>query len=98
MRRNFTKLLGVFGAMAALIGGGVSNRALANNAEVRTTQRDAIKEEIKVPRPVQMRKTISGFSENGLKPSNRFLNQRQYRKMCASNPHLRKSKKHRSKN
>jgi hypothetical protein len=63
---------------------------------VQSLKKDAVTKQVEPVRSVS-RKQISGFSSNE-NNSGRFLNQRQYRKKCRQNPHLYKSKKHRSKN
>lgn len=46
---------------------------------------------------MQFRNMFGGFG-NPTHKASRHLNQRQYRKLVRQNPHLRKSRKHRSKN
>jgi hypothetical protein len=101
MKRPFKSLLSLAAAMVGF-GSASTAVAMANNV-IDTANKSA--EEFKetlaaasalpadipaVPKPTFLYKQSSGVI-----PA-RLLNQRQYRKRCAQNPWLRKSKKHRS--
>jgi hypothetical protein len=96
---GFPGLAAVAAAIAML---GSPAAAISSNANtpgaVKTTSKDAIKEDVTPVRPMAMKNKFGGYSNVGVKAANVFKNQRQYRKHVRSNPWLLNSKKHRSKN
>lgn len=96
MRRSFARL-GLLTAALALGGTPQALPAQQGSNNVRTVNKDAIKEDITPTRPVMVRNAFGGFGNVSHKAS-RMLNQRQYRKLVKQNPNIYRSKKHRSKN
>lgn len=92
------KKLGLLGALTALATMGAPSMAAPTVNATTHEVREGIADVKKAPRPVmQVRNAFGGFGNVSHKAS-RHLNQRQYRKLVRQNPHLRKSRKHRSKN
>lgn len=85
------KNLAILGALIAAATPAVSSNAMHGKDYV-VQQVDSGK---KMSMPVNI---TAATGANFRHASSGFLNQRQYRKLCRQNPHLRKSKKHRSKN
>lgn len=97
MKRQLTKI-GMLAAAMAMVGSPSSGSTGTGSVNVKTSNRDAVKNDVKPVAPVMKRNAFGGFGNELLKPAGVFLNQRQYRKRCRQNPHLLRSKKHRSKN
>lgn len=98
-RGGFVKKIFSVAAMLGMMANPQASAKIGNgSSNIRTVNKDAIKEDYKQVRPESRRNRHGGFSGEGINAANRFLNQRQYRKKCRSNPHLYSSYKHRSKN
>jgi hypothetical protein len=69
-----------------------------NNHNTRATSKDAIKDKGEKPTVTEKEHRHGGSWNKPKLDGPGVLNQRQYRKKCASNPHLYRSFKHRSKN
>lgn len=100
MQQSMRKALAGVLAMGAIMASGVAQPAAqTDNSGNTQTQRDAVNEKpgkVEVQREVKRTNYKGNYSYKH--EAGRFLNQRQYRKLCAQNTHLRTSKKHRSKN
>lgn len=91
----------------AMLGAGMAGMA-TTGANVGTpgndksqTSKEAINKEAEPVKSVSQKKKQKAWTGEYTRHkgnAGEFKNQRQYRKMVAQNPHLRKSKKHRSKN
>lgn len=83
--------------MFAMMAGGPAGMA-ANASNTTAVNRDMLPLK-QAPITKRQERTMTDGSWDRIgHPSGRFLNQRQYRNLCRQNPHLYKSKKHRSKN
>ena len=85
-------------AAMAMMGAPSVIAASSNSGSVQTSNRDAIKLDVKAPQPTQMVRNLSGLFGNASDKPYIVRNQRQYRKLVRQNPNIFRSKKHRNNN
>lgn len=102
MKKSFKSVL-LAGAMlgAGMAGMATTGTTVTPGNDKAQSSKEAIKKEVEPVKSVPQKKKQKAWTGEYRRHrgnAGEFKNQRQYRKMVAQNPHLRKSKKHRSKN